>query len=584
MAAVDERVGTGSSALVVDDEPAVVTALRMILGEQGFEVEAAASVAEAHRAIEARAFDLAILDKNLPDGSGIEIARAIASSPSDTKVIVLTGYANLPSAVEALKVGVADYISKPFDLDDLVARVSHVMGLLDLERANHALTEELQSKNAFLEKLATKDPLTRLSNHAHFQECLQRELVRAARTGRGLSLMLFDIDNFKEINDAHGHPVGDAILKRVAAILLGAARKSDQSFRLREADIPARYGGDEFAVILPDTPEVGAAVLAERLRACLGSREVVGTELPAMRISVGLASFPEDAKDRAEILRCADVAMYAAKRSGRNRTVAYSVGLERVAGLTAREAADREIAMIRALDECIEEDRFRFVYQPIVDAEAWRPFAYEALMRPQHDALEGPLEVVHAAERAGRVHALGRVLRRNAAAALSELPEEALLFINLNPIDIHDEELLELEPFFAGRTDRIVLEITETTAIRDYERARERVKILQQLGFKVAIDDFGAGYSGLNSLARLEPDFAKLDMGLVRGIGEDTRLGRLVKHLLEFCAGEGMKVVAEGVETQRELDAVLALGCPLVQGFFVGRPADGFGDVRPRRD
>jgi diguanylate cyclase (GGDEF)-like protein len=551
-------------ALVVDDEPAVVEYLIEALGAVGFDVDFAVDVRTARSRAGARTYDLYLIDKNLPDDSGLELARTLATG--DGGVVIMSGYANLSSAVEAIRLGVADYLIKPFVLDDLHARVERVIDNLRLRRNHARLLDEVQHQNEMLAAMVVRDPLTNLFNHAHFHEALDREVERSRRHELSVALLLIDLDAFKGINQRLGHATGDAVLRAFGQILRGDANHT--SFRPRRQDFAARYGGDQLALILPETTKAGACALGDRLRT-LVVEQGLGPGLPPTTISVGTAAYPEDATSREDLIAAAGVALHAAKRGGRDRVVPWSAALAE-----ASEGAS-ELGRLRALERVIEERAFRHAYQPIVGADG-ALFAYEGLVRPTDPAFANPLTLFALAARAGKITPLGRVLRERCVAPMPELPPPTLLFINLHPTELHDTELAAGEASLLPWADRIVFEVTEAAEISDYDRTRQVIDRLRGHGFRIALDDVGSGYSGLNCLALLGPDFVKIDMAMVRGIATNPRSARLIRHLLEFARGEGMPVIAEGVETAAERDAVLELGVPYLQGYLFGRPQPPF--------
>jgi len=441
-----------------------------------------------------------------------------------------------------------------------------------------AVVEELTAKNQQLEAQATKDALTGLHNHAHFQETLAREISRSKRHEHELSLMFVDIDHFKEINDERGHPSGDAVLKRLAGILRGGQSEGENSFRLRDHDIAARYGGDEFVLILPETHKGGAAVTAERLRACVEKHDF-GHDLPRVTVSIGIAAFPEDGTERDTLINAADASLYAAKKSGRNRVVAYSAKvIPDTPKVSWQEHID--IKRINALESSIYDRAFEFVYQPIVQSKSTDVFGYEALCRPRDDTFSSPAELITAAEYAGRVCDLGRVLREAAVMPMRNLPAGCLLFINLHPHELYDPALMEVEEFMRPWLGRVVFEINESRSIGDQNRLQRTLAMLRERGFKIALDDLCSGYMGLNSMARLEPDFVKLNMKLFRGIRKNDRAKRLVRHFLEYTEGEGIRVIAHGIESGEDRELAVSLGCPLLmQGYLFGKGAPSFEEA-----
>jgi diguanylate cyclase (GGDEF)-like protein len=564
--------GTGLTALVVDDEPVIRQLLQVVLGDLGFNVETLADLRSARERISVLDFDLVLVDKNLPDGSGLELCQALRAADNDCRLVVMSGYANLSSAVEAFKLSVSDYFVKPIDLEDLRARLAKVVEVLHLSRRNKKLIEELTSKNAELEALSVRDPLTRLFNHAHLQEVLLQEITRSSRYLHSFVLALVDIDGFRAVNEKHGHVVGDRILREVSAMLRNKTRKSDVSFRILDQMVAARYGGDVFALILPETDRAGAALKLGSLRDNVRSQDFSLGEEITLTTSAGFACYPEDGQDREVLLEAASRALRACKRAGGDQLIGYTHDL----GALDQAGTGQAAAAAKTLGRALTQNAFQFVYQPIVRVSDESLFAYEALCRPADGTFKHVGELLETSVRTGRIRELGRALRRIVVKPMEELPESVVLFVNLHPQDLGDEQPLEAETSLIPWAKRIVLEVTETEAIRDYERARVRIQALREHGFRVALDDLGSGYSSLNLLAQLEPDFVKLDMQLVRGVRHAGRTARLVQHLVEFCRGEGFMTVAEGIETQEELASVAELGVDLVQGFLLARPQPPF--------
>lgn len=565
------RLGFGSSrkrhtVLLVSGDGDVREQLRAALARDEVELHAVETLAEAKEQWARSPVDLIVAEHVLRDGPG----STLATETSDCAVVLMGPYSSVDAVVEAMSVDVVDYLVKPFaDIEDVRQRLFRALRRLLLER--HERQRFLQ-----LQDLVTRDPLTGLFNHAYLQDALERELRRGKRQGLEVSLVLLDVDHFKQVNDEHGHLAGDTCLKAIARILTGNARVAESRFRLRGQDTAARYGGDEFALILPETPRAGAAAKAEQLRAFVEKFDGSEQGMPPFTVSLGVAGFPGDAQTREDLIAAADMALYAAKRRGRNGMVCYVPALAATDVEAQREAADRELGRVAALERTIAERAFAFAYQPIVESATGRPVGFEALCRPADPAFPNPVALFAAAEHAGRVVDLGRACREVSARPLRTLPEPLLLFVNLHPHELNDSLLTEGDSLIAELAHRIVLEITESAAIRDSRRLVTALEALRARGYRVALDDLGAGYAGLNSLALLKPDFVKLDMSLVRRVQADSSAGRLIRHVLEFAAGEGMQVVAEGVESEAELAAVLELGCALSQGYFFARPGPPF--------
>jgi EAL domain-containing protein (putative c-di-GMP-specific phosphodiesterase class I) len=220
-------------------------------------------------------------------------------------------------------------------------------------------------------------------------------------------------------------------------------------------------------------------------------------------------------------------------------------------------------------------------YQPIVSWSEKRVVAYEVLLRSREATLPHPGSMLDAAERLGRVHELGRNVRRLAVERTSEiLSSDVLLFVNLHPSDLLDDELLSPRAPLTALAKRVVLEVTERASLDEVRDLRERLVALRRLGFRIALDDLGAGYAGLSSFALLEPEFVKLDMTLTRNLGSDTTKQTLVRTMASMCQELGMRVVAEGIETEAERDELERSGCDLMQGFLFAEPGDAFPSPR----
>jgi diguanylate cyclase (GGDEF)-like protein len=297
-------VSDGGYVLVADDSAVVRKVLRDRLGEQGWAVREAADGAEALALCREEAPDVVLLDIQMPRLNGYQVLAALKSEPElqDVPVIFLTARGGGQHVADGLRRGAHDYLRKPFEAEELVARVL-------VAQRTHALRDELRRHNAELERLATTDPLTCLFNRRFMADQLDALTGRAARHGVNLSALMIDIDDFKAVNDTHGHATGDSVLREVAARIRA---------RLRREDVCGRWGGEEFLVLLPDTAGDRAAVVAESLRAFVASKPVVaGDGTVGVTISAGFAQW-RDGETADAFLRRADDALYDAKAAGRD--------------------------------------------------------------------------------------------------------------------------------------------------------------------------------------------------------------------------------------------------------------------------
>jgi diguanylate cyclase (GGDEF)-like protein len=421
-----------------------------------------------------------------------------------------------------------------------------------------------RAKLAAFEQASLTDNLTSLGNHRAFQEELDAQLARADRRGGFLSLAVVDIDDFKAINDRHGHLHGDRVLAAMGA-LLGECRKGDRTFRV---------GGDEFAVVLPDAQSVQASILMERIREAAPGRLLGAT------LSIGIATLTPGQKLDAVTLRAqADAALYAGKESGRNTVITYADAERGELVLSPAKA--------QALRKLIDDGHVDVVFQPIWDSYQGRPFGFEALARPPaRCGFAGPQEAFEIAERIGRAPALDAICLRAILARAGELPPDTLLFINIVPETL-DRDLLSgtmLVDAVLGAgipPGRVVIELTER-AMPHLDIIIREAKRLQSLGFKLALDDTGAGNAGLEVLRQLAVDFVKIDRAVVMQAMTDPTARAIVASIVAIAYAMGASVIAEGIETVDALDFVRRdvmqgwhpeSGIRGIQGYLLGRPA-----------
>ena len=413
---------------------------------------------------------------------------------------------------------------------------------------------------AHLQQYAITDHLTGLGNHRAFAEEEARALRVARRSGEGLALALVDIDDFKQINDEHGHSHGDRVLAALGVLLAGG-RAGDRAFRL---------GGDEFAILMQPASEPEALVVLERLRQMSAQRLFGAT------ISVGVAVLGPGVDDMATLRETADAALYEAKRRGRNATVTFSEIRD-----TAAILSTTKILAVRRL---LAERRLLVVFQPIWRLDRGTILGYEALTRPAAEyGLDGPQDAFDIAERIGRAPELDAVCREAILARAGELPAGVLLFINLSPQSL-DHGLLKGDTLVRSFTaaglapGQVVLEITERSLARPDVVSRE-VRRLRDLGFRIALDDVGMGSTGLEMLRLIPLDYLKIDRGIVADALTDTTSRSVLAAILAFARESDTFVIAEGIETEEMLEFVDEAGraspdrrAHAVQGYLTGRP------------
>jgi diguanylate cyclase (GGDEF)-like protein len=426
----------------------------------------------------------------------------------------------------------------------------------ELSRDFDAMASDLEENNRRLEGLAHRDPLTGLANHRFFQEMLGQELERAGRDGRPAAVALIDIDDFKRLNESRGHPFGDEVLTAAAGSLSAA---------MRDRGIVARVGGDEFGVILPDADRARAGALAEAARAAV---EAAAPVPGSLRCRAGVACFPADARSAGALLQLAGGSLEWAKASGGGRTRLYDPEHVFVVTDEQREEFARTIA---------ERDVVRPVFQPIVSLTSGEPLGFEALARFASKSGMPPSWWFSQAHRFG----LGSPLEANTlrlALAAPGRPEGTYLSINLSPSALASQEVQEQLP---ADLSGLVIEITEEERVRDVDALQSDLESLRARGARIAVDDAGEGYAGLQQVMRMRADMIKLDRALVADVHNDAAKIALIGALVQFAGSTGASICAEGVETLDELRVLIQLGVGSGQGWALARPGDPWPRVNP---
>jgi diguanylate cyclase (GGDEF)-like protein len=418
----------------------------------------------------------------------------------------------------------------------------------------------LQNARLYEQTLAASraDPLTGLMNRRAFRERLESEVERARRYGRDLSLVVIDVDRFKRVNDTFGHQAGDRTLIRIGELLQRNRRMEDGAFRI---------GGDEFALLLPETGPQGATVLAERLRRRI-EHAALGTERDQpLTVSIGVSAFGDNGINVDELFERADIALYDVKNAGGNAIALPAKG----SGENIRLGVD--IAAI------VDGESLRPVYQPIFDLRTGTVIGFEAFCRLDAQLGHTPTPTLfRAAAASGQLEAFDKVCRKIALNGTGTLQAETLLFVNMTPASLErddfDAEAIVADITAAGLDPhKIVIEVTE------YERTPRSKKLARNLGrcrdagLMVALDDFGAGGSDLDLLAGIRFDYVKVDMSFVQGAnGVDTRR-RVLRGLAVLAVETGAHTIAEGIESVDDLRLVRELGFTAAQGFLLREPS-----------
>ena len=421
--------------------------------------------------------------------------------------------------------------------------------------------------------LASHDALSGTLNRASFHDALHAAAARRAAGGPTFAVLCVDLDHFKDVNDAHGHAGGDAVLAETARRLQAL---------VRHGDVVARLGGDEFALIQSapgGSDDVQA--LAERIVASLAQPHEVSGHRVLCGASVGAACFGIDATDVDELLHRADVAMYRAKSSGRGRFSFYDSHLDRELEERRRLALDlRQAASSPGL--AAGEVGLSMHYQALHGADGSTLLGYEALMRWKHPTRGDvpPSVFIPLAEDTGQIELLGRWALECACAEAAQWPAPLTVSVNLSAAQFRGQfDLVEVVTRAVNRAglapERLVLEITESLLMADTDSVVRTLTQLSELGVGIAMDDFGTGYSSLAYLWRFPFDKLKIDRAFTQGLANDQKAALIVRSIVTLAHSMGIRVNAEGVETPRQMQILQAMGCDELQGFLLGRPSPG---------
>ncbi|VAX07065.1 diguanylate cyclase/phosphodiesterase (GGDEF & EAL domains) with PAS/PAC sensor(s) [hydrothermal vent metagenome] len=663
------------SLLLVDDEPNVLSALKRLLRQQGYQVLTATSSAEGLQLLAQHKIKVIISDQRMPHMTGVEFLGQVRERWPDTVRIVLSGYADFSAVTGAINEGaIYKFFTKPWDNAQMRANIHEAFRHAELNEKNEQLTRIFEStlegilitdekgviqsvnpaftlitgysaaeaigqtpamlksdrhdaehframwqalvqngqwegeiwnrrKNGEIypqwlvltaimdnegnpsqyvglfnditeqkkneERIrhqAYHDALTELPNRLLFNDRLQVALAQARRTDEQLAIMFIDLDRFKNINDSLGHSVGDQLLQGMAQRLLDCTR---------DEDTVARMGGDEFTVMLPrirllgDVDQVARKVLdglSKPLR-------VEGHEL-VVTASIGISLYPDDGKQAEALMKNADSAMYSAKEQGKNKYQFYSADMN--------ASAMEHFTLETQLRHALEHEEFVLHYQPQVEINSGRLIGFEVLVRWQHPelGLVLPGKFITLLEETGLIVPVGEWILNQACRQNHAWREAGLapvrVAVNFSSHQFREVPVSQVVAQALKDSDLsadgLEVEITEGVLMDDIEQSCETLQQLRDMGVAIAIDDFGTGYSSLSYLKQFPVDMLKIDLSFVRDITCNPQDMEIVTSIIAMAHGLELGVIAEGVETEEQLQLLSELGCDQIQGYLTGRP------------
>jgi PAS domain S-box-containing protein len=473
-------------------------------------------------------------------------------------------------------------------LESTASPIRNAKGQTDkLVIVNRDITERKRAEE-LLAHNALHDGLTNLPNRALFLDRLQHALTLSKRHANyKFAVLLIDVDEFKVVNDSLGHPAGDELLIKIGQRLKEAVRHADTVSRPRVNGVPdrpanddtlARLGGDEFTILLDDIRDpIEAVRVAERVQADLAAPFVINQQQIVISASIGIAASTSPHTQAEDLLRDADIAMYRAKRSGKARC--------EVSDTAMHANAVKRLRLETDLRRALEQGEFRVFYQPIVSLQTAKITGFEALTRWQRpEGVVPPIEFIAVAEETGLIIPMNRLLLREACQQIQAWQSEfsssppLTLSVNITPKEFAQPDLASE----IGKTlaqlgfdpGCLQLEIIETIAMGDAEKSGAVLAQLKALGVRMSIDDFGTGYSSLSRLRRIPVDTLKIDRAFIMNMDADPENREIVRTIIMLAHNLGLKVVAEGTETERHIDQLKQLNCEMAQGYYFSKPAD----------
>ncbi len=534
------------------------------------------AVAEVARAIEAGdPFSVAFIDVRMPPGiDGRETAKRIRALDPEINLVIVTGFSDF-SPIEISKVaGPADkifYIAKPFEVAEIVQTATALARRWEVDRELAAARVALGAQVVQLEEqaaelaanesraihIATHDSLTEAPNRLAFI----RALAERTKADGLFATVMVDLDRFKLVNDTLGHLAGDALIREVCGILNRSAP---------EGAIVARLGGDEFGILF-ETPGEDAAVMAcdRVIAACAVSVQVFGNSVQGGASAGVVVTRGGQGGDPNDVMRRADLALNDAKRGGRGIVRLFDEGMDE--GIRFRRRVEN------GLSQAIDKGELSLVYQPIVSRDAIEVIGFEALVRwnTREYGPISPATFIPIAEESNLIHELGDWVLGQALDVMKQWPGQ-YVSVNFSPRQFRRHNfvghIMESVQRAGIEPARLQIEITETAIFDDAERAAETLYKLRQMGFRIALDDFGTGYSSLYNIRKFALDCLKIDKSFIDGMGRERESAAIVHSIIHLGRALGLGIIAEGVETEAQVQALRLAGASHLQGYFFSRP------------
>ena len=563
-----ETQETKPDILIIDDDDQIRTLLTRLLSAEN-ECSAVESAERALAQLDEKQFDLVISDINMAGISGLELVPMVLNRNPDAVVILVSGQQTIEYAIDAMRVGAFDYITKPVNIDHIEAAVrralSHHRLLQEKRRYENHLEQMVKERTAELEHLAYHDRLSGLPNRTLFVDRCNAAVSDTKANGQIAAVILVSLDRFKHINDTLGHFAADQLLKDVAWRFQNL---------LDGSDTVARFEGANFAILLN---RLEAA--AETENVCCSIRElfktpfVVTNQEVYLTASIGI-SLTSDNSNGASILQNAGAALHKAKTTGGNNYQFYTPEMN--------ASALTRLSLETSLRRAIDNDEFVTFYQPVVDLSSSNIVGMEALVRWHHPerGLLAPSEFLDLAESTGLIVDISEFVLRTACSQTRQWQkqgrEKLRVAVNVSARHFQQKDFVDRIVSIVRATslspESLELELTESSIMENPESAAEILREIRSLGISVAIDDFGTGYSSMSYLKRFCVDTLKIDRSFIQGVTTDTHDAAMVRAMITLAHDLNLRVVAEGIETEVQLEFLNQLRCDDGQGYLFAKP------------
>jgi diguanylate cyclase (GGDEF)-like protein len=561
---VDGKTARRELLLIEDDESFSENLKRRLQRESHgpLEVRQAATLRQALKILSEKNFHIILLDINLPDSKGIETYVKVQGFSRGAPIVILTGWDDNELAMEAVRRGAEDYLIKNEVEGKFISRVLlHAMERSRIKRELGLLSRRLRESNLRLEKMTILDPLTELLNRRGFQQALTREVQWSRRHQTDLLAMLIDIDHFKESNDVLGYAVGDILLREVANTLRKTVRMTDHL---------ARIGGDEFIILMPETTSEDGVTIAERIRMAIIEAAFLVLKNKKMKVSVSgsLVKVAGTLYSTDELLAKLHPLLKKSKRAGGNK-VSYEgecLGeIENAPGLVLN----------RGLDAMRDGRNFFAVKQPIYRLSDREIVGYEFLARLKTEDFTMPEDFFRIAVENNMVPVVDRHCFRACVREAGRVAPHLRCHLNVFPSTLVDASVHELigilaKDYFAR--GRYCFELSEQQILGGPFYLEEAVQAIKDAGILLAVDDVGFGYTCLESLVCFEPDVIKLDRSCLRRSSDERKKIKVLEHLVKIFDGLKAEIIAEGVESEADLQTLREVNVHYGQGYFWGEP------------